>query len=272
LVVGYVLLENIQEVLDAALEPILLQQKFKQGGQDMIKLGDITIPYNDSFRFFLTTKLANPHYAPEVQVKVSLLLFTITVEGLEEQLLNVVVAEEMPELAKQKADLVLQNAASNKQLFDIESEILYLLSNSKGNILDDTVLIETLAQAKVTGEAVKQKMKEAALIESEIALQSENYRPVAKRASLLYFVIADLGFVDPMHQYSLQWFTQLFVHGISATPPSNEVTQRVKNLNLFFSHSRCTQTSADRCSSGTSFCSRSFSVLRFCKARTLSMH
>jgi len=29
----------------------------------------------------LLTKLANPHYAPEVQVKVSLLLFTITVEG-----------------------------------------------------------------------------------------------------------------------------------------------------------------------------------------------
>ena len=149
-------------------------------------------------------------------------------------MLNVVVAEEMPELSKQKADLVLQNAASNKQLFDIESEILYLLSNSKGNILDDTVLIETLAQAKVTGEAVKQKMKEAALIESEIALQSENYIPVAKRASLLYFVIADLGFVDPMYQYSLQWFTQLFVRGISAAPPSNEVTQRVENLNLFF--------------------------------------
>ena len=122
MVVGYVLLENIQEVLNAALEPILLQQKFKQGGQDTIKLGDNTIPYNDSFRFFLTTKLANPHYAPEVQVKVSLLLFTITVEGLEEQLLNAVVAKEMPELAKQKS----------KQLFDIESEILYLLSNSKG--------------------------------------------------------------------------------------------------------------------------------------------
>jgi len=120
LVVGYVLLENVQGVLDAALEPILLQQKFKQGGQDMIKLGDNTIPYNDSFRFFLTTKLANPHYASEVQVKISLLLFTITVEGLEEQLLNVAVAEEMPELSKQKADLVLQNAASNKQLLDIE--------------------------------------------------------------------------------------------------------------------------------------------------------
>jgi len=75
------------------------------------------------------------------------------------------------------------------------------------------------------------------LVESEIALQSENYRPVAKRASLLYFVIADLGFVDPIYQYSLQCFPQFFffVRGIvGASPPSNEVTQRVENLNLLF--------------------------------------
>jgi dynein heavy chain, axonemal len=32
----WVLLENIQETLDAASEPILLQQKFKQGGQEMM--------------------------------------------------------------------------------------------------------------------------------------------------------------------------------------------------------------------------------------------
>jgi dynein heavy chain len=76
------------ETLEAALEPILLQQKFKQGGQEMMKIGDNTIPYNDSFRFFMTSKLSNPHYSPEVQVKVSLLNFTITQQGLEEQLLG----------------------------------------------------------------------------------------------------------------------------------------------------------------------------------------
>ena len=115
----WVLLENILETLDAALEPILLQQKFKQGGQEMMKVGDNVIPYNDTFRFFMTTKLSNPHYAPEVQVKVSLLNFTITIGGLEEQLLNVVVAEELPELYKQKQNLVVQNAEMNKQLYDV---------------------------------------------------------------------------------------------------------------------------------------------------------
>lgn len=230
----WVLLENILETLDAALEPILLQQKFKQGGQEMMKIGDNVIPYNDSFRFFMTTKLANPHYTPEVQVKVSLLNFTITMAGLEEQLLGVVVAEELPELAKQKADLVVQGATMNKQLYDIESEILYLLSNSKGNILDDTVLIETLAQSKKTSGEINEKIKEATVIEKEIVVQSELYRGVAKRASLLYFVIADLGDVDPMYQYSLPWFTQLFVRGIGNAASSSNLDVRIKNLNDFF--------------------------------------
>lgn len=58
----------IVQELDAALEPILLQQKFKQGGQDMIRLGDNTVPYNEQFRLLMITKLPNPEYAPEVQV------------------------------------------------------------------------------------------------------------------------------------------------------------------------------------------------------------
>jgi dynein heavy chain, axonemal len=49
----------------------------------MMKIGDAVIGYNDNFRFFMTTKLSNPHYSPEIQVKVSLLNFTITQQGKE---------------------------------------------------------------------------------------------------------------------------------------------------------------------------------------------
>jgi dynein heavy chain, axonemal len=66
----WALLENVGEELDASLEPLLLQQLFKQGGQDMLRLGDSTVPYNSAFKLFMTTKLPNPQYAPEVQVKV----------------------------------------------------------------------------------------------------------------------------------------------------------------------------------------------------------
>jgi dynein heavy chain len=199
----WVLLENIKEELDASLEPILLQQTFKQGGQDMMKIGEDNVPYDENFRFYITTKMPNPHYAPEVQVKVSLLNFSITQIGLEEQLLNVVVEEEMPELSEQRTKLMIENAAMDKQMYDIESQILKLLSESTGNILDDTVLIETLADAKKTSNEIAEKMEEAKVTEAEIFSSSEEYRPVANRASLLYFCISDFATVDPMYQYSL---------------------------------------------------------------------
>jgi dynein heavy chain len=78
------LIENVGEVLDPALEPILLQQKTKSGSGYVIKLGDKSITYDLNFKLFLTTTLPNPHYSPETQVKISLLNFAITQFGLEE--------------------------------------------------------------------------------------------------------------------------------------------------------------------------------------------
>lgn len=64
-----------------------------QGGSEVIKIGDNVVPYHPDFRFYMTSKLANPHYPPEVSVKVSLLNFFVTPEGLEEQLLDTTVTQ-----------------------------------------------------------------------------------------------------------------------------------------------------------------------------------
>ena len=60
----------------------------------MLRLGDALVEYSKDFRFYITTKLRNPHYLPELSTKVSLLNFMITPEGLEDQLLGIVVAKE----------------------------------------------------------------------------------------------------------------------------------------------------------------------------------
>ena len=57
-------------------------------------------------RFYITTTLRNPHYLPETAVKVTLLNFMITLEGLSDQLLGVVVAQERPDLEAQRQQLV----------------------------------------------------------------------------------------------------------------------------------------------------------------------
>lgn len=64
------------------------------GGVDSIRLGESVIEYSSDFRFYITTKLRNPHYLPELATKVCLLNFMITPEGLEDQLLGIVVAKE----------------------------------------------------------------------------------------------------------------------------------------------------------------------------------
>lgn len=57
----------------------------------MIYLGDRDIRYNENFKFYMTTKLPNPRYKPEVTTKVLLVNFTVKEKGLEEQLTSVVI-------------------------------------------------------------------------------------------------------------------------------------------------------------------------------------
>lgn len=120
----WVLLENIGEELDPALEPFLLMQMIKTGSQYQVKIGDKPVPYNSNFKFFLTTTLPNPHYAPELSVKVTLLNFAITPAGLEEQMLNQLVMLELPELQEKKNQIVSDNAKSAKIMEELEDKIL----------------------------------------------------------------------------------------------------------------------------------------------------
>ena len=86
-----VLMENIEEELDPSLEPILAKQLQKKGQQYLLRLGDQDVPYNFDFKYYLTTKLPNPHYIPEICIKTTIINFTVTLKGLEDQLLAEVV-------------------------------------------------------------------------------------------------------------------------------------------------------------------------------------
>lgn len=78
------LLENIDETLDPSLEPILSKSIVKNSGIAQIKVGDKFVDYNNDFKLYITTKLPNPHYLPEICIKVALVNFTVTPEGLED--------------------------------------------------------------------------------------------------------------------------------------------------------------------------------------------
>uniref|UniRef100_G3NCJ3 Dynein axonemal heavy chain 7 n=1 Tax=Gasterosteus aculeatus aculeatus TaxID=481459 RepID=G3NCJ3_GASAC len=231
-----VLLENVGEELDPILEPLLLRQTFKQGGALCIRLGDSTIEYAPEFRFYITTKLRNPHYLPETSVKVTLLNFMITPEGIQDQLLGIVVARERPDLEEEKQALILQGAENKRQLKEIEDKILEVLSTSKGNILEDETAVKILSCSKVLANEISEKQAVAEVTERKIDETRMGYTPIAVHSATLFFSIADLANIEPMYQYSLTWFINLFVGSIDNSDSSEDLEERLQILRDHFTY------------------------------------
>merc|ERR1719191_889376 len=152
------LMENVLEVLDPSLEPILAKNLMKAGAGWSIKIGDNTLDYNMNFKFMMTTKLSNPHYTPEISTKTTIVNFIVVEEGLTNQLLGVVVMKEEPRLEEQKNELVVQVAKGKNRLVELENEILRLLAETKGSLLDDLSLIDTLQESQTISQTVTEQV------------------------------------------------------------------------------------------------------------------
>ncbi|XP_061150392.1 dynein axonemal heavy chain 11 [Syngnathus typhle] len=223
-----VLIENIEETLDPVLDPLLGRHTIKKGS--CIKVGDKECVFHPGFRLILHTKLANPHYKPEIQAQTTLINFTVTRDGLEDQLLAQVVDQERPDLEHLKSELTKQQNIFKIELKLLEDELLTRLSAAESNFLGDNLLVEKLESTKHTAAEIEMKVVEAKVNEVKINQAREHYRPVAVRASLLYFIMNDLNKINPMYQFSLKAFNVVFHKAVDMVEPCEDVTNRVKTL------------------------------------------
>ncbi|RZC39320.1 dynein heavy chain 2, axonemal-like [Asbolus verrucosus] len=231
-----VLLQNILETMDPSLDPILGKAVVKQGGMNLIKIDDKFVSYNDEFRFFITTKLTNPHYPPEISTKTTLVNFAVKEQGLEAQLLGIVVRKERPQLEEQKDKLVTAIAKGKRQLIDLENELLRLLNETRGSLLEDAELFNTLQTSKATSIAVQKSLETAETTEVQIDAAREGYRSCAERSSILFFVLNDMGKIDPMYQFALDSYIFLFEKSIHNSPKSQILAERILALNEYHTY------------------------------------
>ncbi|CAB3241783.1 unnamed protein product [Arctia plantaginis] len=228
------LLENIGQELDPALDPVLKRQYFRQAGQLVLKFGDSLIPFVAGFRLFMTTKLPNPKYTPETSVKVQIVNFALVPSGLTEQLLSIVVAQERPDLEELRGQLIVSRAQMAAQLAEMQADILYGLSNSQGSPVDDLPLILTLEAIKIKSAEILIKVEDIERTTAEIDAAREDYVPVANRGQILFFCLSDMAHVDPMYQYSLEWFVKLFIRSMAETEAHEEIIERVEIIIEYF--------------------------------------
>ncbi|XP_045383116.1 dynein axonemal heavy chain 9 isoform X2 [Lemur catta] len=223
-----VLIENLEESIDPVLGPLLGREVIKKGR--FIKIGDKECDYNPKFRLILHTKLANPHYQPELQAQATLINFTVTRDGLEDQLLAAVVSMERPDLEQLKSDLTKQQNGFKITLKTLEDNLLSRLSSASGNFLGDTALVGSLEVTKQTAAEIEKKVQEAKVTEAKINEAREHYRPAAARASLLYFIMNDLSKIHPMYQFSLKAFNIVFQKAVERAAPGESLRERLTNL------------------------------------------
>uniref|UniRef100_A0A8B9RG35 Dynein, axonemal, heavy chain 2 n=1 Tax=Astyanax mexicanus TaxID=7994 RepID=A0A8B9RG35_ASTMX len=231
-----VLLQNVQEELDPSLAPILNKSFTHIGGRVLLKLGDKEVEYNPDFQFYITTKLSNPHYTPEISTKTTIVNFAVKEQGLEAQLLGIVVRRERPELEEQKDSLVINIASGKRKLQELEDEILRLLNEATGSLLDDVQLVNTLQTSKITATEVSDQLETSEQTEIKIDTAREAYRPCAQRASILFFVLNDMGRIDPMYQFSLDAYIDLFNLSIEKSQRSHKLEERIINLNDYHTY------------------------------------
>lgn len=137
---------------------------------------------------------------------------------------------ELPEIERQKDEVVVSISMSKKLLKEAQDDILTLLSESKGNILDNVALIKTLEESKKSSSIIKKKLEETTAIEEAINTSRSSYIPVAIRGTVLYFVISDLSLIDPMYQFALSYFKKLFLNAIETATVDNDQAIRIDNI------------------------------------------
>jgi len=209
-----VLMCDVGEDMDPVLDNILMKSLIQVGKNSYVKVGDKELEYDKDFKLYITTRMPNPHYTPEVSTKVTVVNFTVKESGLEEQCLGILVKAEQQQLENTKNE-VIQKIATNKQtILELEDKILRMLSESKVNLLEDVALIDTLQSSKETSDEVKQALEQAEITMKKINDTREMYRSCGRQASILFFVLNVLNKIDPMYQFSLDWYKALFMRSI----------------------------------------------------------
>lgn len=156
-----VLIENVGEDLDPLIDPILEKNFIIKMGRKFIRLGNEELEFNEKdYRLYLVSKLSNPKYSPEVMGKTSVINYSVTFEGLQDQLISEVVIFEEEEKERLRKKLINDMSENKKVRKQLEDALLNNLVNSKTSLLENDELIATLAETKSKSKIIEKSIAE----------------------------------------------------------------------------------------------------------------
>eukprot|EP00916_Digyalum_oweni_P009684 GHVL01016321.1.p1 GENE.GHVL01016321.1~~GHVL01016321.1.p1 ORF type:complete len:1870 (+),score=456.95 GHVL01016321.1:3343-8952(+) len=224
--------EDVEEEIDPLLDPVLERQFIKKGNKLFVNIADQNVEFDlkGNFTMAMTSRLANPHFSPELAAKCMVIDFTVTIQGLEQQLLGRVLSMEQKVLEESLKQLMEDVASCQEQLQDLDNQLLEKLSSSEGNLLEDEELVLVLNNTKEAKKSADQKLKDAEEKKIEINEKREQYRPVATRGSIMYFCMVSMSLVSWMYNSSLDQFLDQFDKSVRSAEKASPTQKRVEKI------------------------------------------
>ena len=208
------------EYLDPVLTHVLNKEYQKTGGRVLIQLGKQEIDFSPAFKLYLSTRDPSAKFTPDVCSRMTFVNFTVTNSSLRTQSMNQVLKAERPDVDKRRTNLIKMQGEFNTNLRQLEKKLLQALNESRGNILDDDKVIQTLETLKKEAAAISRKVAETDGVMAEVERITEEYSRIANACSSIFAMLEQLHHLSHAYRFSLQYFINIFTY----------VLNQVKNL------------------------------------------
>ncbi|KAF5247463.1 hypothetical protein FAUST_700 [Fusarium austroamericanum] len=204
------------EHLDPILNHVLNKEYQKTGGRVLIQLGKQEIDFSPAFKIYLSTRDPSATFAPDICSRTTFVNFTVTQSSLQTQSLNDVLKSERPDVDERRSNLIKLQGEFKVHLRQLEKRLLQALNESRGNILDDDNVIETLETLKTEAAEISGKMSNTEGVMAEVEEITQQYSIIARSCSAVFAVLEQLHYLNHFYQFSLQYFLDIFhsvLHG-----------------------------------------------------------
>ena len=212
---GALILENVGDDMDRALKPLLAKRVTERGSKRFINFRGSDLEVHRDFRLYLQTRVSNPRCRPEVAAHTTLVNFTATERGLQDQLLTRVVDIERPQLEREAQRLKAAFHSYKLEIVQLEDDLLERLAGAPEDILSHLPLIEGLEATKLKASEINRAVDRSRETEAQLSAAREKFRVVAAEGAMLYFILTRLHLVEHMYQYSLDAFLAFFDKSIA---------------------------------------------------------
>jgi dynein heavy chain 1 len=198
------------EYLDPVLNHVLNKEYQRTGGRVLIQLGKQEIDFSPAFKLYLSTRDPSATFAPDICSRTTFVNFTVTQSSLQTQSLNDVLKSERPDVDERRSNLIKLQGEFKIHLRQLEKRLLQSLNESRGNILDDDNVIETLETLKNEAAEISAKMSNTEGVMTEVDQITQQYSVIAKSCSAVFAILEQLHFLNHFYQFSLQYFLNIF--------------------------------------------------------------